>query len=133
MGGLSYKTIGRCLRDARKKLQLKQVDVARLTDVSLPYYGRVERGEICPSIKRLHKICEVLDLPLADVFKGTPSPKETCKNITLPLTGFEAFFLDIAHESSRNYIKSRWRRWQMFLCHTMEKLNAVRYVQGSLD
>lgn len=92
MSEFSCKVIGKHLRDARTRLKLKQADVARMTYVSLPYYGKLERGEICPSIDRLARICKTLHLPLPDVFKGIATLEEVKLEKTPTETEFENFF-----------------------------------------
>lgn len=92
MSDFSCKVLGKHLRDARKKMKLNQEEVANMTHVSLPYYGKLERGEICPSFDRLARICKTLQVPLPDVFKGT-MPLEEAKQTEKPtVTEFITFF-----------------------------------------
>lgn len=92
MNGFSYKVMGNHLRGARKRLKLKQADVAHLTYVSVPYYGKLERGELCPNLERLVRICKVLQLPLTEVFKGTMPLEESMPHGTPTDVEFAEFF-----------------------------------------
>lgn len=68
--GLSYKSsLGRYLRDARKKAQLSQEAFADKIGINRTYYGNLERGENSISIDRLQKISQALGIPLSELFK----------------------------------------------------------------
>lgn len=92
MSEFSCAIMGKHLRDARKRLKLKQADVASMTYISLPYYGKLERGELCPSIDRLASICKVLQVSLPDVFKEAMPPEEMTYHFMQNGIGFEEFF-----------------------------------------
>lgn len=96
----SYRIIGMHLRKARELLKLKQADVARIADVSLPYYGKLERGKISPSLDRLMRICKVLQLPLTEVFKGVMPLEESFEHDTPTAVEFVDFFSHIADRVS---------------------------------
>lgn len=95
MSEFSCKVMGKHLRDARKRLKLKQEDVAQMTQVSLPYYGKLERGELCPSIDRLARICKVLKLPLPDVFRGVMPLEEAMRQLTPTGVEYLDFFTQL--------------------------------------
>lgn len=66
--------VGKKLKNLRKKLGLTQQElsvrvgkVARKIDYT--YIGKIERGEIMPSIKMLHRICEGLEVPVDFFFQ----------------------------------------------------------------
>ena len=68
--GISYRcSLGRYLRDARKKAQLSQEAFADKIGINRTYYGNLERGENSISIDRLQKISKALDIPLSELFK----------------------------------------------------------------
>lgn len=92
MSEFSCKVMGKHLRDARKRMKLKQSDVAQMTCVSLSYYGKLERGELCPSIGRLLRICKALNVSLSDVFMGTMPYKEAAHIMPPTKAEFVAFF-----------------------------------------
>ena len=64
---MSPQKIGSRLKSARKKLKLKQVDVAKKADISTNYYARIERDEENPTIETLEKVLKALKLKSADV------------------------------------------------------------------
>ena len=52
--------LGAALRAARLKRELTQADVAERVGVATEVYGRMERGNVTPSILTLRKLCVVL-------------------------------------------------------------------------
>lgn len=58
--------IGAACRVARQKLQLTQEDVAERVGLATEVYGRLERGNMTPSVPTLRKLCLALNLS-ADV------------------------------------------------------------------
>ena len=59
--------IGKKLKDARKKLGLKQSDVAEQADISVNYYARIERNEENPTLETLERVLKALKLKSSDV------------------------------------------------------------------
>lgn len=54
--------LGEVLREARLKSELTQADVAERVGVATEVYGRMERGNLTPSVLSLRKLCMVLRL-----------------------------------------------------------------------
>jgi len=52
--------LGEMLREARRKAELTQADVAERVGVVTEVYGRMERGNLTPSVLTLRKLCLVL-------------------------------------------------------------------------
>ena len=52
--------LGEVLREARLKAELTQADVAERVGVATEVYGRIERGNLTPSVPNLRKLCMVL-------------------------------------------------------------------------
>jgi len=52
--------LGTALREARLKAELTQADVADRVGVATEVYGRMERGNLTPSVPNLRKLCMVL-------------------------------------------------------------------------
>ena len=59
--------IGKKLKDARKKLGLKQSDVAEKANISVNYYARIERNEENPTLETLERVLKALKLKSSDV------------------------------------------------------------------
>lgn len=59
--------IGKKLKDARKKLGLKQSDVAQKAGISVNYYARIERNEENPTLETLERVLKALKLKSSDV------------------------------------------------------------------
>ena len=68
---LSYTALGNNIQRARMRRGLTQEQVAARMNVTFTYYGRYERGEAKPSLDRLAEICEILSVPIEDMFIGT--------------------------------------------------------------
>jgi transcriptional regulator with XRE-family HTH domain len=49
--------------EARKRESLTQAEVARRVGVKLEVYGRIERGEVFPSVPLLRRLCVTLRIP----------------------------------------------------------------------
>lgn len=67
---ISYKTIGRNIRSARKALALTQEQAAGLLEISLLHYGRLERGERPASLEQLAAISMALKTTLPALLSG---------------------------------------------------------------
>ncbi|HEX8822754.1 MAG TPA: helix-turn-helix transcriptional regulator [Archangium sp.] len=53
-------TLGGAALAARTRAGLTQADVARRVGVQLEVYGRIERGEVFPSVPTLRRLCVTL-------------------------------------------------------------------------
>ena len=67
---ISYKTIGRNIRSARKALHLTQEQAAGLLGISLLHYGRLERGERPASLEQLAALSLALKTTLPALLSG---------------------------------------------------------------
>lgn len=72
------KTIGAAARQARKALQLTQLDASDRVGVSVEFYARIERGSSLPSILTFARIVSGLGVS-ADVLLGVTT-NGTLKN-----------------------------------------------------
>lgn len=52
---------------ARKRLNLKQSEVAKKADISVNYYARIERDEENTTLDTLKKICQALKVKSTDI------------------------------------------------------------------
>ncbi len=64
---VSQQQIGKELKKARKKLNLKQIDIAEKVGINPNYYARLERGEETPSLDTLKKLAQVLKIKSLDI------------------------------------------------------------------
>lgn len=72
--------LGRELHAARRRLGLTQEQVARAVGFVPAAYGRVERGDVLPSVGKLWRLCALLgvssdtllSLSVSDVPEGSP-------------------------------------------------------------
>ncbi|OJT16415.1 transcriptional regulator [Archangium sp. Cb G35] len=67
--------LGEVLREARLKAELTQADVAERVGMATEVYGRIERGNLTPSVPSLRRLCVALRVDA---------------NAVLNLTGYEA-------------------------------------------
>ena len=67
---ISYKTIGRNIRAARKVICQTQEQVAKQLGISLLHYGRLERGERPASLEQLAAISMTLGASLPALLSG---------------------------------------------------------------
>ena len=65
--------IGERLRDIRSKLNISLDDAAKLTGVSKPMLGQIERGQSTPTITTLWKIATGLKTPLSSFLQERQS------------------------------------------------------------
>jgi transcriptional regulator with XRE-family HTH domain len=56
-------TVGKNVREWRKKMSLSQETLAERADLSVSYISKMERGIISPSIGTLYEIARVLNVP----------------------------------------------------------------------
>ncbi len=101
MEQISWK-IGEHLREIRNTRQMTLEDVAKLTGVSKPMLGQIERGQSSPTINTLWKISTGLKIPLSCFYRQqensmilakvkdiTPISKDDGKMRAYPLFAFE--------------------------------------------
>lgn len=60
--------VGENIRRLRKARRLSQGAVAAMGGFDRPYISRVETGKQTPSLKFLHRLAQILDLPMAEFF-----------------------------------------------------------------
>ena len=67
---VSYKTIGKNIRAARKEAGLTQEQIAEQLKMSQLHFGRLERGERPASLEQIALIAQTLRVPLASLLNG---------------------------------------------------------------
>ncbi len=66
------EAFGTYVKSFRKEKSWTQSVLAEQADISLDMISRLERGTIGPSMKTIATLSEVLDVPVAVLFGGTP-------------------------------------------------------------
>lgn len=61
------KNLGNNIKKIRLEKGLSQEHLALRAGIHPAYLGRLERGEKCPTLDTVFKICEALDVPVADL------------------------------------------------------------------
>ncbi|MGV0959171.1 MAG: helix-turn-helix domain-containing protein [Limnohabitans sp.] len=63
------QAFGQTLRSLRTKRKWSQTDLALRADVDRNYISLIELGKSSPSLGMLYRLCDALDVRLADVLK----------------------------------------------------------------
>lgn len=61
------KMIGANIRKYRLKIDVSQESLSLSAGINPAYIGRLERGEKCPTIDTLYKICEALEISVCEI------------------------------------------------------------------
>ena len=67
------RTLGEVAREARERLGLTQAQVAKKVGLVPGVYGRIERGDMMPSVPSLRRICLVLGISSDALLNLKPS------------------------------------------------------------
>jgi len=67
------RTLGEVAREARERLGLTQAQAAKKVGLVPGVYGRIERGDMMPSVPSLRRICLVLGISSDALLKLSPS------------------------------------------------------------
>lgn len=59
--------IGNKIREIRTDRGISQEDLALEADIHPDFYGKMERGERCPSIYTIYKLCKSLEMTLSEI------------------------------------------------------------------
>ncbi|OGK46202.1 hypothetical protein A3B46_03280 [Candidatus Roizmanbacteria bacterium RIFCSPLOWO2_01_FULL_39_19] len=59
--------LGNNIKQSRKKLKKKQVEIAVDAGVNPSYYGKIERGLVNPSIEKVFRIVKALRVKSSDL------------------------------------------------------------------
>jgi transcriptional regulator with XRE-family HTH domain len=62
------KAFGKRLRDLRISNDLSQEQLANLAEVPLSQVGRIERGEVNPTLSSINAFATALKIPIANFF-----------------------------------------------------------------
>ena len=79
---------GTLIRQLRQTRQQTLAEVGRITDLSVSYLSKIERGLTRPSLDTLEKLSRHFDVPVAHFLSGSP---ETPRAETHHLPSFYAF------------------------------------------
>ena len=91
---VSYKVIGRNIRQARAHAGLTQEQTAERLHISQLHFGRLERGERPASLEQLARIAQVLGVSTASLLSGCTQEEV----FTAPADeSAEAFASTVAH------------------------------------
>ena len=69
------KEIGKRIRNERRKQELNQEELAYRAGIHTSYFGCIERGEKCPTIETIIKICKALDISVSSIIPENNVPK----------------------------------------------------------
>ncbi len=77
------KEIGSRIKNNRRSQNLSQEELAFRAGIHTSYFGCIERGEKCPTIETLAKICSALDIPVSNIIPEKNEPKLSPEERTL--------------------------------------------------
>ena len=84
---VSFKVIGRNLRQIRLNNKLTQEQAAEILNISLLHYGRLERGERAVSLVQLARIAELLNTSIEALMFGASDYFYSSSRISQPNLG----------------------------------------------
>ncbi len=70
---LDYTVIGQRIKQARLAKNYTQDELSEKLDVSVAFLSRVERGNSHINLKRLHQVCNLLDVSEGYILNGASS------------------------------------------------------------
>lgn len=87
-------TVGMRIRDFRVMKKMSQEALAFDSDIHPAYLSQVERGDKCPTIETIYKICLGLKISMSELMdfslEPTPTSEEAVHRITLALSKVSA-------------------------------------------
>lgn len=72
--------IGTNIKELRKANKLTQSELAEKLSYSNKAISRWESGEVIPDVSTLNKICDVFNIPIAQIFEANVTEKKVKKN-----------------------------------------------------
>lgn len=63
---ISY-AVGQRIKMFRTERKISQEELALSSDIYPAYLGRLERGERCPTVETIYKVCEGLKISMSDL------------------------------------------------------------------
>lgn len=82
--------VGQKISKIRKEKKISQAKLAEMINISPSSLCRFERGLYEPSYEILEKICEVLDIPLSEIFVQSKTEPEIIEETCKPNQAFKA-------------------------------------------
>lgn len=70
-------TVGTRIRDFRVMKKMSQEALAFDSDIHPAYLSQVERGEKCPTVETICKICKGLKIPMSELMDFSIEPEPT--------------------------------------------------------
>ncbi len=112
---INYKLIGTRIKTHRRKLQLSQMQLAELSDLSVPYISYIETGKKKISLKALVSIANALnispDILLTDHIKSEVNSDFSMSSILHDLNSSETIFIQDMLSALKMVLKTHnWLR-----------------------
>lgn len=67
---MNRKQLGTIIQKRRKELNITQVELALISEISIKQLSNIEQGKVSTTIDMLSKICETLGLSIEFKIKG---------------------------------------------------------------
>jgi transcriptional regulator with XRE-family HTH domain len=110
------RTLGEIARESRERLGLTQAQVAQKVDLVPGVYGRIERGDMTPSVPSLRRICLVLGISSDALLSLSPSQVASSVDESPPLEKLSPELQRVVHQL---------RTWSPKRLKTLSKILAV--------
>ncbi len=87
---ISY-AVGQRIKKFRNERKISQEELALSSGIYPAYLGRIERGERCPTIETIYKVCEGLKISMSDLMNFDidvkPTSEEAKRRIEKAMSG----------------------------------------------
>lgn len=119
---ISYVSLGRNIREIRRKRRIRQSEMASLLEISLTHYSNCERGIRKISLEMLLRVCVVLDVPLEGLLVGAVDGVQITRREGEEVANPETEWLhDIWH--AQKGCSESVRRCMKLICETLANVD----------
>lgn len=107
---IQYEIIGQRIKQRRKELHIKQMEMAEHIDISNNHMSSIENGREKPSLEILLRICEYLDVTPDYLLLGNMHADDVPKNIMERLRSCDSYDLLVIQDIIEVFIERRRAR-----------------------
>lgn len=107
---IQYEIIGQRIKQRRKELHIKQMEMAEHIEISNNHMSSIENGREKPSLEILLRICEYLDVTPDYLLLGNMHADNVPKNIMERLRACDPYDLLVIQDIIEAFIERRRAR-----------------------
>lgn len=119
---ISYVSLGRNIREIRRKRGFRQSDMAGRLEISLTHYSNCERGIRKISLELLLRMCIVLDAPLEALLSGAVDGVQISRREREEAVGTETKWIHDIWLAQKGCSENT-RRCMKLICETLAKVD----------